>query len=319
MLVGFAMFVVASIGASWTDSLSGLIVLRFLQAVGASVGTVAARAVVRDTRGPMETTVAMGQIAAIMGFAPILAPAMGGWFGTAFGYRSTFIATAALGLLVLVLMYRTLPETLDRTQITSRLADLLKNYSTLMRSRSFLGFTLVFGFVQGSFFAFMAVGAPVFETDFGLDAADFGTAWALMAMSYVSSAIISSRLTRMFGSDWVLGATTILTLLAGWLMFAWTTLSGATMLSVLAPMTLIMVAAGGVLPAAMAGIVNAHPEMSGTASGLSSALAMLFGGVFTVLSGVFYQGKFETVAILIVTSTTITALSWLLVRRGASH
>ena len=97
ILAGFAIFVVASIGAAWTDSLSGLIALRFLQAVGASVGTVAARAIVRDTRNALETTVTMGQIAAMMGFAPIVAPVVGGWLGAAFGYRSVFIATAALG------------------------------------------------------------------------------------------------------------------------------------------------------------------------------------------------------------------------------
>jgi DHA1 family bicyclomycin/chloramphenicol resistance-like MFS transporter len=319
MLAGFAMFVVASIGASWTDSLSGLIVLRFLQAVGASVGTVAARAVVRDTRSPLETTVAMGQIAAIMGFAPIAAPAIGGWLGAALGYRSVFIATAALGLLVLILMYRTLPETLDRTQTTSHFSGLLKNYRALMRSRRFWGFTLVFGFVQGSFFTFMAVGAAVFEADLGLDARDFGTTWALMSVAYVLSAMASSRLTRTLGSGWVFGVTVVLTLLSGWLMFVWTSVSGATFLSVLAPLTLLMIGAGGVLPASMAGVVNAHPEMSGTASGLSSALAMLFAGAFTVLSGVFYKGTFETVAILITISTTITALSWLLVRRSASH
>ncbi len=319
LLVGFAVFVVASVGASFTNSLESLIVLRFLQAVGGSVGTVAARAVVRDTRGPLETTVAMGQIAAIMGFAPIAAPAIGGWLGAAFGYRSVFIVTGAMGLLVLILIYRTLPETLNKTQKTYQISDLRKNYAALMRSRHFWGFTLIFGFVQGSFFTFMAVGASIFETDFGLDSGDFGTAWALMSITYVLGAMASSRLTRSLGSAWVLGATIVLTLLSGWLMLAWTSISGATIFSVLVPLILLMVAAGGALPAAMAGVVNANPEMSGTASGLSSSLGMLFGATFIVLSGVLYKGTFETIAILVAISTTITALSWLLVKRGSSH
>jgi len=51
MLVGFAVFVIASLGAAVAHSLEALVALRFVQACGVSVGTVASRAVIRDTRG----------------------------------------------------------------------------------------------------------------------------------------------------------------------------------------------------------------------------------------------------------------------------
>jgi hypothetical protein len=54
--------------------------------------------------------------------------------------------------------------------------------------------------------------------------------------------------------------------------------------------------------------------MAGTASGLSSALGIVIGGMFTVLGGMVYQGDYRPVAALIALSATLTALSWLLVR-----
>lgn len=317
MLIGFAVFVAASVGAAWINSLTGLVVLRFLQAIGVSVGTVASRAVVRDTRGPLETAVALSHIAAVMGFAPIVAPVLGGWLGTLGGYRSVFVATAAMGLFVWVLMYRTLPETLDRSRASPRLRELLKNYRVLFRSRMFLGYTMLFGFVQGSFFTFMAVGAAVFETDLGMDASGFGTVWALTALTYVGGTVLCARITRATGAARVMGVTVALTFVAGWLMVLLTAELGPGRVAILLPLTMLMAAAGGIIPGSLAGVVNAHPEMSGTASGLSSAMGMVLGGVFTVLAGILYDGELAPVSLLVATSCTLTALSWMLVRSMA--
>ena len=314
MLAGFALFVAASIGAALTDSLTGLIALRFLQAVGASVGTVVSRAVVRDTRDAMKTTVAIGHIAAVMGIAPIVAPVFGGWLGAAMGYRSVFIASAAIGLVVLVLLYRTLPETLNRAQTRLGLPILLKNYSVLLRSRAFLGFSMIYGFAQGSFFSFMTVGAAIFETELNMTARSFGTAWSLMALSYVAGAVISARLNQRIGMIRVLEIAVIVTFVTGCLTPVWAVISGPTLASVLVPVTILMISASGIIPGGIAGVVNAHPEMAGTASGLSNALALLFGGAFTVFAGILYQENYTNIAVLIAVSATLTALSWAMVR-----
>ena len=317
MLAGFAMFVVASALAAWVDSLAGLITARFLQAAGVSVGTVASRAVVRDTRGPRQTTEAMSYIAAVTGLAPITAPVLGGWLGLLGGYRLVFIVSAAMGLLVLVMMYRTLPETLDRSAAPPRLGRIMHNYLLLMKSRLFLGFSLMFGFVQGGFFAFMAVGAAVFQDDLGLAENWFGTVWGLMAVSYMLSAMASGRAVRFFGSARVMGIAIVIHIAAGFLLIIAAKM-GITAVNLVTGLTFVMASAGVIIPGSLAGAVNAHPEMAGTASGLSSALGLALGGSFTVLAGVLYQGSFASIAWLIVVSTSLTALSWLMVRRMAT-
>jgi len=76
-----------------------------------------------------------------------------------------------------------------------------------------------------------------------------------------------------------------------------------------------MASAGVISPGALAGAVNAHPDMAGTSSGLSSAIGIVMGGLFTVMAGYLYQGDFMPASWLITLSTTLTAISWLLTRR----
>ena len=74
LLLGFAFFTLASLACAVVASLPALVALRFLQAVGVSVGTVASRAIVRDTHDEQGTARAMAYIAAAMGVAPVIAP-----------------------------------------------------------------------------------------------------------------------------------------------------------------------------------------------------------------------------------------------------
>lgn len=314
MLTGFFVFVIASTAAAFTNSITALITFRFLQAVGVSVGTVASRAVVRDTRGPAGSAEAMSYIAAIMGFAPIIAPILGGWLGALGGHSAVFLSTSILGVFIWIMMFFSLPETLDSRRARPRWRDWLRSYQSLLSSRVFLAYSLIFGFVQGSFFAFLAVGAAVFESDFGIGAREFGLIWGLMAVTYVTGALVSGRLTRKFGSGPVMNIAVLLTLVTGWVLALIVLLIGTNLFGLLAPLAVLMAAAGGITPGSLAGAVNTHPEMAGTSSGLSSAIGIVVGGVFTVLAGFVYQGDFTPIAWLVAASTSLTALSWLLVR-----
>lgn len=314
LLTGFALFILASLAATQATKLETLIALRFLQAVGVSVGTVASRAVVRDTHDARGATEALAYIAAAMGFAPILAPIAGGWLGSAGGWQSVFYATAAIGVAIWLWSYFALRETLHPDHERPVLSAWFRNYCRLLATPAFLGYTLIFGFVQGCFFAFLAVGASVFERQLGIGEAEFGLWWGLMAITYVVGAMVSGRLFRSLDLVRVMDGSVLLVLLGGVLAPLLVLQFGVSMPSVLFPLGVIMVAAGTTTPGALAGAVNLFPQMAGTASGLSSSVGIVVGGVFTVLGGMIYDGDYQPVAWLISLSALLTALSWALVR-----
>ncbi len=310
MLVGFLVFVAASLLCAVAPTLELLIAARFVQAAGVSVGTVASRAILRDTRSADKVAEGMSYIAATMGLAPVVAPIAGGVLDSATGYAWIFVFSAAMGLLVLVNMLMHLSETLPQGTPQPRWRDWLVSYGELLRSKKFVGSTLVFGFVQGTFFSFMAIGAAHFATAFGYSSSRFGTIWGLMALAYVLGAWIGARTTRAYGTRRVVSVSVLLAVAGGAVLALLNVLGESSPTTILLPLGFLMTLSGSITPGAMAGAIQAHPVIAGTASGLSSAIGLLVGGLFTILAGAVYTGAFGPIALLILGTCLATAASW---------
>ncbi len=314
ILAGFALFVLASIGCAIVGTLDWLIGLRFIQAVGVSVGTVASRAIIRDTHDEAGTASAMSLMAVAMGASPVLGPVIGGLLGNALGPQSVFWASALLGAIAWLQIRIRLRETLAADSVIMISAGhLLSDYHSLLGSRVFMGYTLMYGLVQGAYFAFLAVGAAVFENDLQLGQQGFGLVWGLMAVAYVSAAFLAGRLNRVIGLSGTLRLGLVATLLTGWAIFALATEAGLSRLPFITLLALLTAASGLVVPGSMAGAVNYRPEIAGTSTGLSSALGLLIGGSFSIVAGSLYKGAFPPVALLMAIAATLTlATGWMI-------
>ena len=316
MLAGFTVFVLASLACALANTLELLIVARFLQAVGTSAGTVASRAILRDTCDGDDLATGMSYVAAAMGTAPIVAPIMGGLIDTHATLPWLFVGTAGIGALVLGAMLLRLPETLPANSPRPDARRLLSNYGILFRSRAFLGNTFLYGFIQGSFFCFLAVGATYFLTAYGMDSQTFGIVWGTMAIAYVIGATAGARLTVRLGGARLLKASIVLSLATAAGLVGLSLSEPVPMAGVLVPLFLLMVFAGTATPGAMAGAIRPHPDMAGTASGLSSATGLVLSGLFTVVTGLVYAGAFLPVALLVLLACSLASGGWLLARSG---
>ena len=312
MAVGFTIFVVASLACAITPTLELLIAARYLQAVGTSAGTVASRAILRDTCHGDQLATAMSYIAAGMGAAPIIAPVIGGLLDARLPGPSIHIATAFIGACVLIAVIVRLPETLRADAPRPDASRLLHNYLVLLRSRPFLGYTFLYGFIQGSFFCFLAVGAAYFLDAYGIESQVFGIVWGLMAVAYVIGAMAGARLTERVGSAGLLRTSVGLSVMAAASLVLFTGSEPVPIGALLAPIFLLMMFSGTTTPGAMAGAIRPHPDMAGTASGLSSATGLVLSGSFTVIAGLLYAGRFQTVAVLMLVATVLAAGGWLL-------
>lgn len=307
MLGGVLVFGIASAGCALTADLWTLVVLRFVQALGISVGTVTSRAIIRDTHDLLESTRALGRLAAAMGVAPVVAPILGGALVGQFGIRSVFAVTALMAAAVLAWLWRDLPETGARAHAGEAGEAVLAGYGELLRSRTFVGNTLLFGFIQGAFFAFLAVGSPVFERALGLDQQVFGLVWGVMGVAYVSSASAAGRLIDRLGHEGLLKLGALLTLASGWGIFLLNAFAGTTLVTLVLPLLVLMIASGFVTPLAMAGAVGGRPALAGRAAGLSGAVGLMLSGAFSILSGFVFTGSFVPSAFLMALAATLTA------------
>jgi MFS transporter, DHA1 family, multidrug resistance protein len=101
ILGALVLFGVASAGCTLATSIEQLWFWRAMQGITAGAGIVISRAIVRDLFDGADAQRLMAQITMMFALAPAIAPVIGGWLQTWFGWRSVFaflvVMTAACG------------------------------------------------------------------------------------------------------------------------------------------------------------------------------------------------------------------------------
>lgn len=318
LISGLILFVIASIFCSTTDSLNSLIFWRVIQGIGASVGSVMARAMIRDVSNASETARSLSRVTAIMGISPMIAPVIGGIGYQIFGNpNGIFIITAAIGILVLTAILLLLPETRDAALVESTSKESWSDkYRYLLGSKVFVGSSLIYAFTTGAFFAILAVASTVFYNDLGIDSAGFGFIWGGLTILYTVSAFMAGTLSSKYGLMKVLLFGVLLNVIAGLLFYSLVKVFDVTLISVIVPLVIMFFAHGYIVPMSLAQAVSARPEIAGSSSGLSSALGLVIGGMFSVLSGLVFDGRLLPIALIVSASTILCGLSYLMVLSG---
>ncbi len=207
LMLMLGVYIVASVGCSMVDTVEGLIILRFFQAVGGSMGMVANRAIVRDVFPANRLAQVFSTMTLVMGIAPIIAPSVGGFVVVGMGWRAIFWVLAAFASLVLGLVYFFLPESRGKDRSVSlKPKAVLTEFYSILQNRAFLGFTLVaamntagiFAFISNAPFVYMKLlrlNEQTFGWVFGLNAAFFvvGSQFNRWWLKYYSSQTIALR------------------------------------------------------------------------------------------------------------------------------
>ncbi|MFZ2267692.1 MAG: multidrug effflux MFS transporter [Azonexus sp.] len=162
ILAALGLFGLASAGCTFATSIEQLWFWRAMQGVTAGAGIVISRAIVRDLFDGASAQRLMSQITMMFALAPAIAPVIGGWLQTFFGWRSVFaflvVATAVLGLACWKLLPETLPP--ERRQ-SLQPAYLGRTYWKVMTSPRFLFACAALSLNFLGFFIYV-LSAPVF-------------------------------------------------------------------------------------------------------------------------------------------------------------
>ena len=111
-MIGMAIFVLGSALCGLTSSEGWLVAFRIVQAIGGSMITPVALAIVTNVfTAPAERARAIGFWAATSGIGIALGPLLGGFLVDSLGWRSIFWVNVPIGLAAIVLAARLVPET----------------------------------------------------------------------------------------------------------------------------------------------------------------------------------------------------------------
>lgn len=162
ILVAVGLFAVASAGCMFATRIEHLWFWRAMQGMTAGAGIVISRAIVRDLFDGAPAQRLMSQITMMFALAPAIAPVIGGWLQSWFGWRSVFAFLVVSTVALWLACWKLLPETLPPEKRQSlRPAYLGATYWKVMTSPPFLFACAAVSLNFAGFFIYV-LSAPVF-------------------------------------------------------------------------------------------------------------------------------------------------------------
>ena len=302
LLIGIGLFILGSLFAALTTSFEGLLVARFLQAIGAAAGSVASRAVVTDTCDPQSSARIYSMLMQVMMIAPITAPMLGGLILLYGEWHLIFWVLALLGIICGAFTVRLLPETLAvERRVPLSMRSIVRNYAIQLSNPSFFFYTLAASCTLGCLFIYINNSPFVFIEMFGLSPTQFSYIFAANAMVMIAISQINLRLLKFYSVKRVLfiglgGFIVIGVLLLSIVQFGWAALWNY---SILLGLGMAML---GLITGNLTALTMAHTQQhAGIASALMGLIQFLLAATIGFIASIIAAPTLYTLPLALLT------------------
>lgn len=275
---GLSLFVLASVICIFANSLTMLLIGRFMQALGGCVGVVIARSAIRDRLGVKESAQAFSMLILVMGLAPILAPLLGSALLVWFGWHSIFVLLACIGLLCLLAVHFAFHETLEparRKKLTVQQVG--ATYWDLLKDHRFRTPALAGGLLGAAMFTYISAASALFIDHFGVTAQHFAYIFGFNALGLIALSQLNGRLIKKMGLLRLLHVGASLQSFGAVFLLIMAFSGHATLITTMLGLFFVVSGVGFTSPNATAISLAAQGQRAGMASALLGALQFGFG------------------------------------------
>ena len=166
---GFIIFIIASFLCVYATSLEVMIAGRILQGIGLSSPRTIAIAIIRDKYSGDYMARIMSFVTVVFLLVPIVAPALGKLVLDLHNWQGIFYIQIFISLLVAFWFWKRQAETLspdNRIRFTP--AIISEGFKEVLKHKKTMGYTLISGFVVGSFLVYLSSSQQIFQQQYGL-------------------------------------------------------------------------------------------------------------------------------------------------------
>jgi len=314
LYIGVSLFTAASVATAAGTSIELVLAARFFQGVGASVGMVITRAIVRDVASGKQLARLMSIMVMIFTATPMLAPVIGSYLTTFYGWRMSYVAMAIFGILMLIGSTAVLHETHTPTREHHILRQLRLNLREFFSHRQSVFGTLLVMLPAVGFISMITTSAALIIDVFAVPVQYFGYIFALTGLAILAGSTVNRRLLHVHSTVQMVGVGAAVMGIAGaqLLFIAW--FEVANLWWIWANACLFMFGTGFVLPSATALALDPVPKIAGTASSLVTALQNLAGSVGSFAGALIYDGSVARIVVILGASGVSTAMVFFVFR-----
>lgn len=309
ILLGIAIYTLASVGCALAASAPLLIGGRFVQALGACSGAVVARAVVRDRFDHVETARMLSLLMLIMGLAPILAPLLGGALLGLGGWRLNFWFMASFGVVLgLFALFRMKESRSAETAAHARSEHPFRAYLALAKEPRLVGYALSGALNGATLFTYISASPELVIQTYRIPAQAFGWVFGANAIGIIGANQVNRFLLRRMTPDEVLGRASLASLGFA-VLLALAALTGFGERWTILPLLFLVLASYGFMQGnTTAGALNVDPRRSGSISALMGALSFGTGALASTFAGTLHDGTPRPMAVIMLVALAGSAL-----------
>ena len=199
--MGFAVFIMASFVCIYAPNLETMIIGRILQGIGLSAPRTISIAIIRDRFNGDRMAKVMSFVVVIFLLVPIIAPALGKFILNHYSWQTIFYAQIGFSLFISLWFWKRQPETLipeKRIKFSKHL--FIDGYKELIKFKRTLAFTVISGFVTGSFMVYLSSSQQVFQEQYLLKE-EFPFIFAGLAIAMGASIFLNGIIVMKFGME----------------------------------------------------------------------------------------------------------------------
>lgn len=292
MLGGLIFYSIGSFMCLYAETITFLLVSRFIQAFGAATGSIITQTILRESVSGSKRHAMFAQISAVIAFTPAVGPLIGGWVDQAFGFRAVFFVLVAMSILLFIYAYFRLPETTDKSM--RKRITIFPVVRRIISSPRVLAFGLLIGGINGVLFSYYAEAPFIFIDHFNLSPGIYGFLGIMVALSSIIGAMISKRLINKYQPEKVIHLGCLVMTVGALLLLIVSTLplpNIVLLISILVTIFITLLGSGIALPNCLSLALVNFQDVIGTAGAIFSLGYYLLVSVITSGMSFLHNGS----------------------------
>ncbi len=306
LYVGLVLYIVASAGCFFSTGIETLILLRFVQAIGSCAAGVASMAMVRDIFPLKDNAKIFALLILILGASPMIAPTVGGYVTTVFGWHLIFVILGTMAALILLTVIFFLPESYRADRSYSlKPGPIIRSFLLVLKEPQFYTYAFAGAFAFAGLFVYVSGSPIVFMEVFKVSAKTYGWIFAMLSIGFIGSSQVNNLLLKKYKSQQIIRVALSIQVITVLVFFTGSAYNWFGLAGTIAMIFIMLCCVGITSPNASALSLAPFSKNAGTASALLGALQLGLGALATLGVSVFNSRSAVPMAGIMVISSVI--------------
>lgn len=288
MLYGLLLYFIGNIFCLLSSNIELLLLARFVQAFGASVGSVITQTILRENYTGVERHKLFAKISAALAFTPAIGPLIGGSTDYYFGVRIVFLILVLMSIFIFIYAFICLSESNQMKLDSAPLLPILRRF---MKNRRVWKYGILVGGINGIIFSYYSEAPFIFTQYFKLTSAMYGFLGIVVALASIAGAYLSKQLLDILVAEKIILLGLIIMIFGCFLVFVVNFLPEfLQLLMMIVSVFIVLFGMGISLPNSLSLALIDFQDVIGTASAIFSLGYYLFVSIIIYGMSVFHNG-----------------------------